>query len=540
VLRLFFVLLLLTIAVREAVEAARVQAPAPAGARSTVVVSDMHMGPGRAPSGAWYPTEDFRWPSEFAAFLKAIDQEGRGASDLVLNGDTFELLQSNIPGCEPIAADAGCREADALARLDRVLSAHQAEIDALAQFARSGSNRVVLVAGDHDAALMFPAVGRRAIDALGAPAGRVEVAASGYWLSADGKIYAEHGHQISFNAHRFEAWPSPFVTRAGVAHVARPWGEQTVQPFYDTFEERYPIVDNFGLAGAGLKYAFAADGAAEAGDAAPRLLRYLVMLMSWQQFRMELDGGETEAPTWDLAQARAQGGALLVSSLPDDDRFKPLAAKALADGRLTQSAGELTDEELVALCDYRAASRRARRRGEPFLVQFTPRGPIVTECPRTPDSRGSLFDYFWRSRDQLFLRHLEGVARRMPGGEAPTVLVHGHTHVADRGQEGAITLAAGHLTIPRQGFSPVRGAVAPVAINGGAWQRTITPVQFEQIEMARGLPRADLLRALQPEDLPACYSFVHIAPYTDAPAPNVRYWRQSAAGEWGLAAGCGR
>ena len=134
--------------------------------------------------------------------------------------------------------------------------------------------------------------------------------ASGYWLSADGKIYAEHGHQIGFNPHRFEAWPSPFVTRAGVAYLARPWGEQTVQPFYDTFEERYPIVDNFGLAGAGLKYAFAADGMADAGDAAPRLLRYLIMLMSWQQFRMELDGGETEAPTWDLAQARAQGGAL--------------------------------------------------------------------------------------------------------------------------------------------------------------------------------------------------------------------------------------
>src|SRR6187455_1605600 len=171
VLRLFFALLLLTIAARDAVEATRVQAPAPAGARSTVVLSDMHMGPGRAPSGAWYPAEDFRWPSEFAAFLKAIDQEGRGASDLVLNGDTFELLQSNIAGCEPIAADAGCREADALARLDRVLAAHQAEINALAQFARSGSNRVVLVAGDHDAALMFPAVSRRAIGALGAPAG---------------------------------------------------------------------------------------------------------------------------------------------------------------------------------------------------------------------------------------------------------------------------------------------------------------------------------------------------------------------------------
>ena len=248
-------------------------------------------------------------------------------------------------------------------------------------------------------------------------------------------------------------------SRARASRISRVHGESRRFSRSTTrFEERYPIVDNFGLAGAGLKYAFAADGAADAGDAAPRLLRYLIMLMSWQQFRMELDGGETEAPTWDLAQARAQGGALLVSSLPDDDRFKPLAAKALADGRLTQIAGELTDEELVALCDYRAASRRARRRGEPFLVQFTPRGPIVTECPRTPDSRGSLFDYFWRSRDQLFLRHLDGVAAADARGTAADG-VGTRAHPRRRSRPGGRDLArrrspdhsaAGLLTGPRR------------------------------------------------------------------------------------------
>jgi len=195
----------------------------------------------------------------------------------------------------------------------------------------------------------------------------------------------------------------------------------------------------------------------------------------------------------------------------------------------------------VALCDYRAASRRARRRGEPFLQQFSPRGPVVAECPRTPDTRGSLFDYFWRSRDQMFARHLDVVASQRPSGSRrPTVFVHGHTHLPDRSQESAILVAAGHLTIPRQGFSPVRGQLAPVVISGGAWQRTITPVQFERLETERGLSGAALLRTLQPEDLPPCYGFVHIAPYTEEPAANVRYWRQSATGEWASAATCGR
>jgi len=47
-----------------------------------------------------------------------------------------------------------------------------------------------------------------------------------------------------------------------------------------------------------------------------------------------------------------------------------------------------------------------------------------------------------------------------------------------------------------------------------------------------------LLGSLQPEDLPACYSFVRIPPYADAPAPAVRYWRQ-ASGEWRMGESCG-
>jgi hypothetical protein len=536
--RLLFALLVAGVPLLGAIEATFLQLPA-TGGRSTVVLSDMHMGVGRAVSGAWHPTEDFRWSSEFAAFLDAVNSEGRGAVDLVLNGDTFELLQSMTAGCEP-APPAGCRADEALTRLERVLSAHSAEIAALARFARAGSNRVVIVPGDHDAALLLPAISGRLMAAIDAPPGRVTTAASGYWVSADGKLYAEHGHQIGFNPHRFEAWPAPFVTIGGIEHVTRSPGELAVQPAYNRLEERYPIVDNFAIVGAGLKYALAADGMPDTGDAAALLLRYFVTLMSWQQFRMELDGGETEPPQWDLAQTRALGPALLVSSLPDDDRFKPTAAKALAEGRLSESLAALSDDELVALCDYRAASRRARRRGEPFLLQFSPRGPIVAECPRTPDSRGALFDYFWRSRDEIFSRRLEMVARQLPSKTAPIVMVHGHTHLPDRGQEGAVTLAAGHLTIPKQGFSPVRGALTPIVINGGAWQRTITPVQYERLESERGLSSGELLRTLQPDDLPPCYGFVQIPPYADVPEPSVRYWRRSATGEWAMAAACGR
>jgi hypothetical protein len=100
-------------------------------------------------------------------------------------------------------------------------------------------------------------------------------------------------------------------------------------------------------------------------------------------------------------------------------------------------------------------------------------------------------------------------------------------------------ISGGLLKIPMEGFSPARGALTPNVVNGGAWQRTITPVQLERLKTERAVSDGDLLRSLSPEDLTPCYSFVHIPAYTDAPAPRVRYWRRTPTGEWALGAGCG-
>jgi hypothetical protein len=226
--------------------------------------------------------------------------------------------------------------------------------------------------------------------------------------------------------------------------------------------------------------------------------------------------------------------------LPDDDPLKPILAKASASGALTPAMQQWTDEEHAAVCDLRAAVRSARRRFERPGKQFQPRGPAVAECPRTPETRGALFDYFWQSRDRVFARHLETVSRQAAkGGRRIAVFVHGHTHLADRSQTGANMISGGLLKIPMEGFSPVRGAISPIVINGGAWQRTITPVQYERIRGERSVLDDELMRSLQPEQLTPCYSFVRIPPYSDAPAPAVRYWRE-AGGEWGMAGGCGR
>ena len=489
--------------------------------RLVVITSDLHLGQGKDPrTGQWLPTEDFRWEEDFAAFLHAVNEAGKGATDLVLNGDTFELWQSVNDDCVAPDATVGCTEAEALARVQRVLAAHAGEMAALGAFARSGANRVTLVPGDHDAALLFPSVATRVLTALHAP-DRVEVATRGYWRSADDAIYAEHGHQMPGDPYAFANWPLPFARRGGQARLQRSLGEQLAQRFYNELEPRYPTLDNFAQDGAGLKYLAAANPAALPHDGISPLLAFFLARPTWQDVRTELDGGEIEPPTWDLAAVRRQGAGFFAEALVLDDPFRPLVDQAVKEGALTLDPISRTDRELVALCDYRATIRRHRRRLEHTMTQAATFGRPTSECPRMSATRGSTFDYFWQARDALFAGHSEEIRAALAREAWRTqpitplaVVVQGHSHLW------------------HPGFVPARHGTAPLVLNSGAWQRTITPFQAEEIMRTDGVSAADLLGRLQPEQLSACYGVVWIDPYAGHPKPRLRFWRSDR--QWGV------
>ena len=238
---------------------------------------------------------------------------------------------------------------------------------------------------------------------------------------------------------------------------------------------------------------------------------------TWQQFRLELDGGDVQPPEWDLDAVRRTGPSVLIESLLPDDRFRPLADRALGQGQLSLDTAALSDEELIAMCDYRAALRRSRRRLERSMTQASTTGRAPSECPRTATTRGSAFDYFWRSRDELLAGRFEQVRAMLAADKRPSdsikVVALGHTH-----------LAAAPAPL-------ARGGVTPVVLNSGAWQRTATPFQIEEAMQERSWSASDLLRQLRPEDLPACYGVIWIEAYSSDPKPRVRFWR--ADGRWG-------
>src|SRR6266404_5138673 len=93
----------------------------PQNSRLTAFISDTHFGVGKTADGRWHPYEDARWAQDFALFLEELNRQGQGNTDLILNGDTFELWQSLQNDCVYSNKDFGCTEPDALNRLNIVV-----------------------------------------------------------------------------------------------------------------------------------------------------------------------------------------------------------------------------------------------------------------------------------------------------------------------------------------------------------------------------------------------------------------------------------
>ncbi|HEX7680185.1 MAG TPA: metallophosphoesterase, partial [Thermoanaerobaculia bacterium] len=327
-------------------------ATAVAGDRRTIVVSDSHFGVGRN-GASWDPREDFRWSVEWTAFLSHL-QSAKRSTDLVLNGDTFEMWQSMQDDCRYHDLNLGCTESEAENRIQRVLNEHKAELVALREFANYGANRVYIVPGNHDSALLFAGVTQRVLHAIGAKQGRVRVQMKGYWQSADGRIVAVHGHQMD-DVNRFRGWPKPFITRRGVRYLRRPWGQQFVQQYYNDFEEKYEIIDNIITEADAIRFGAASEGLRTVLD-----LRAFAFFMADETSISQLGtysagpkGDETsEKGSWDLEAVR--GPQMLIDLFATDDPAREEISKAADAGMFAGVASKLTDSDLQKLCDRRA------------------------------------------------------------------------------------------------------------------------------------------------------------------------------------------
>ena len=481
--------------------------------RITVFISDTHFGVGKTPDGKWHPYEDARWAPEFKLFLEQLNREGNGQIDLILNGDTFELWQSLQNDCIYPDENLSCTEGQALTRLKTVIAAHQAELDSIRAFAVSGDNRVFIIPGNHDASLRFPALTAEVLRAIAAPADRVKIPTDGYWLSADALIYAEHGHQIGKDPNQFSKWPTPFVDSNGVTYMQRPWGEQFVQKFYNSYEMKYPIIDNIQGELTGVRYGYKAEGTIGLAIALGRLVVSTLLQSSWTQNGAVV--GAQNGVKWDTVAIRKAGDRFFADSIPKDDPLRTLVEKSLNDGSFGAKLSDLTDKEIQSICDVRAAIvAEDTRNRKPLRVELCPKATLGAGASALTGSRDSIY--------QQYLIDTFTRLRALGSTRPFSLFIFSHTHLAE----------ASYSPFARSTSSSWR----PIVVNTGAWQRTISEQQLEKLMRDRGVKEKDVLK-LQPEDLPPCYPVIIVAPYSSTPQSLLRYWRQ-AGGNWSFADTC--
>jgi UDP-2,3-diacylglucosamine pyrophosphatase LpxH len=465
-------------------------------ARYQFFISDTHLGVGRAANGSgWDAYEDARWASDFGAFVSYVESEGHGKADLIINGDAFELWQSRTVRCQSKNKDLGCSEQDALKRFKRVLSEHKAELERLKEFASKAGNRLVFVVGNHDAALLFPAVANELTAQFSGPQYRLTIERDGMWTSPDRLVIAEHGHEVDpGDENALSGWPQPFVKAGGIQYLNRPWGEQFVQAFYNQFEDKYPAIDNITSELTAVRIGLAAEGAFGTARDLAKFMMFVAKGESLRQFSQVLGPG---GGRWDVDEERKKGAQFLLESFPPDDPLQKAfnQDKAAADA-FVKNKNLMTDQDIRDICNARAAVVQNE-----IKSHSTPSG--IHYCLGT---MGSAAGALVTKRDVLIQRHLEAMEH------PPTVFVFSHTHVAD-----AFDLSGSGVHV----------------FNTGAWQRLITPDGLKKKAGTRSL--AETLQRLTPEGLDACYSFVVVGPYKDEPNAKLRSWRPRSGSASGAA-----
>lgn len=218
--------------------------------RRKVIVSDLHLGPGTH-DRRFAGIEDFYADAEWSAFLAR--EAAKGPMDLVINGDFIEFWQiATVLGALPKLDDPNQPKQGAVLAADQAASvqavtlaikAHPGVFRAMGQLVDSGDHRVVIVAGNHDADLLWPRVQLAVARAIGAKALHRILFVQGNAYQHAG-TYIAHGHEFDA-ANRFTTLHAPFGRDlSGRCRLQTNWGEVFVDVFYTETERQIPFIDN--------------------------------------------------------------------------------------------------------------------------------------------------------------------------------------------------------------------------------------------------------------------------------------------------------
>ncbi len=240
--------------------------------RDVVILSDLHLGPGRDPgTGRWSRLEDFFYDRELAAFLDHVRR--RATRDerpvrLILNGDVFDFLlvtetpsTGEVSGLAPTRAERkfGMRPGERASawKMARIVEGHPEVFDALARLIAAGGE-LVLLPGNHDPELFFPAVQRVLTDELLARSGgegpspgtddlALHIRFEPWFWYEPGRLFVEHGHQYDESSVLSNLlYPlEPGRPRGAPPQIDLPVSSLFVRYLHNTLKRKNPYIRNF-------------------------------------------------------------------------------------------------------------------------------------------------------------------------------------------------------------------------------------------------------------------------------------------------------
>lgn len=195
-----------------------------------LIVSDLHITEEKPPLGLWkrFLQRDRFVDGDFAAWLSRMMAEIDDPICLVLNGDLFDFdAVMSVPPQEGLRYLERTRSLDptepkSAFKMARIVADHPVFFDALRRFVEAG-HRIVVIVGNHDVELVWPAVQRVFRERLG-PAAAGDALRFEPWFYRHGEVRVEHGHLLdpwcSVDDPRWPVLEAP----DGQRHVQVPFG----------------------------------------------------------------------------------------------------------------------------------------------------------------------------------------------------------------------------------------------------------------------------------------------------------------------------
>ncbi len=237
-----------------------------------LILSDLHWGEGRDPdTGRVSRLEDFFYDQELAEFLERQRHRAQRAGRclrLILAGDVFDfLLVGSVPDAETCSRlglrpsrqerKFGLRptEPGSVWKLERIAQGHPLVFDALGALLAAG-HEIVILPGNHDPELCFPAVRQRLreilLTAAGESGGEPEACAARLrfepWFHYEpGRLFVEHGHQYEESSVMPRLLAPLWLgrTHSGFLELDLPVGSLLVRFLHNGLKRRNPYTRNF-------------------------------------------------------------------------------------------------------------------------------------------------------------------------------------------------------------------------------------------------------------------------------------------------------